>query len=874
MPEQTQFAEILRRLRLPLFLTRTGMLAERLARCFWPLWSLSLVVLALLMLGVQDASSVELVWGLGALILAAAIVFVVRGARRFRWPRRVEALKRLDASLKGSPLQALADAPAIGGADAGSAELWRAHQARMAERARQARPVEPDLKLATRDPFGLRYVALLLFMVALLFGSFLRVGSVRDMAPGGGAALASGPTWEGWIAPPPHTGLPVLYLADITGDILTAPQGSDVTLRLYGGDDLSVEESVSGRIGDLSPTDQAQDFTLAQDGRLAIDGPGGRAWDVRLTPDAVPDVSAVEPPRASARGEMTLPFEAEDDYGVTAGEAVITLALDRVDRRHGLALAPEPREALRIPLPMPIAGDRTAFRETLVEDFSKHPWANLPVTIELSVRDAADQTGQAEALTTDLAARRFFDPVAAALVEMRRDLLWNRDNARRVAQVLKAMTWRPEGLFRDETAYLRLRVLMRRIDALATFTTLDDDQLGEIAEALWDLALLLEDGDVDDARERMERAQDRLSEAMKRGASDAEIARLMQDLRDATQDYMRQLSRQQAEDAEGDPDQQPMDMENAMRMNQDDLQRMMDRIQELMEEGRMAEAQQALEELQQLMENMQVTQGGPGGPQSPGEQAMEELNETLREQQGLSDEAFRDLQEQFNPDGEQRGQSSQNQGRSGGAGQGQQHSGQQGNQQGEGQGQGRNSEQQGRGDGRARSGDREGGQGDDLARRQQELRQELERQRGSLPGAGTEPGARARQSLEDADRAMRGAEQALRDGDLAEAIDQQSRAMEALRQGMRDIGEAVAEQERQMRGQQGQAQNEAGGQRNDPLGRNSGSTGSTGNEAEMLQGEDVYRRAQDLLDEIRRRSGEGTRPDVERDYLKRLLDRF
>jgi hypothetical protein len=47
-----------------------------------------------------------------------------------------------------------------------------------------------------------------------------------------------------------------------------------------------------------------------------------------------------------------------------------------------------------------------------------------------------------------------------------------------------------------------------------------------------------------------------------------------------------------------------------------------------------------------------------------------------------------------------------------------------------------------------------------------------------------------------------------------------------------------------------------------------------GTQDSLLQGEDVYRRARELLDEIRRRAGEGERPDVELDYLERLLDRF
>jgi hypothetical protein len=47
-----------------------------------------------------------------------------------------------------------------------------------------------------------------------------------------------------------------------------------------------------------------------------------------------------------------------------------------------------------------------------------------------------------------------------------------------------------------------------------------------------------------------------------------------------------------------------------------------------------------------------------------------------------------------------------------------------------------------------------------------------------------------------------------------------------------------------------------------------------GTEEGLIQGDDVYRRAQDLLDEIRRRAGDGERPEIERNYLKRLLDRF
>ena len=858
----------MQRIRLPLVLTRIGMFAERAARAFWPLWTLLIAVLAALMLGLQDHASVETVWVAGVLVALAGLWFLVRGAMAFRWPSREDAFPRLDASLVGRPLTALRDAQVMGAEDGASARLWAAHQSRMATRAEAAQAVEPDLRVARFDPFGMRYVALTALCIALLFGSFWRVGSVAGMAPGS-AQAAAGPSWEGWVEPPAYTGLPVVYLNDIEAGPLRVAEGSRVTLRLYGEEGaIQVAEDVSGRVGDLpDPGTPSQDFTVARDGRVTIDGPGGRAWDFAVIPDQPPSVTLTGEAEANVDGRMTLPFTASDDYGVEGGEAVITLDLDRLDRRHGLALDPEARDPIVLPLPVPISGSRAEFEENLIDNFSEHPWANMPVTIDLHATDAAGQEGTTEGLEIRLAARRFFDPLAAAVIEMRRDLLWNRENGRRVAQVLKAVSWQPEGLFRKETHYLRLRTVMRRLDAMTKAGPLSAETRDEIAQALWDLALEIEEGDIDDAMERMRMAQEKLNEAMKNGASPQEIARLMQDLRDATQDYLRQLSRQAQREQEQDGTDQPQGQqpEGGMQMTQDDLQKMMDRIQELMEQGRMAEAQQALEELQQMMENMRVTQGQGGQGQSPGDQAMEGLSETLRNQQGLSDEAFRDLQEQYNP-GANSGQSQGNTGRNGGMGQGQSHEGRTG----EGQ-----QDQPGQGQGQP-GGQAQGGTNDDrsLAERQEELRRELDRQRGALPNLGGEAGDAARESLERADRAMRGAEDALRNDDYAGAIDRQSEAMEALREGMRNLGEAMAENQREMQGGQGEMQGNVGGERNDPLGRNAGSNGQLGNDRNMLQGEDVYRRARELLDEIRRRSGEGERPDVELDYLKRLMERF
>nr|WP_299947553.1 TIGR02302 family protein [uncultured Ruegeria sp.] len=828
------------------------MLAEQVMRAFWPFFSILMALLAALMLGLQDLVRIETVWvcaGIGSLAL---ITTAILGIRRFHVPTRAAALVRLDETLPGRPIQALMDDQAIGAMDADSVALWHAHQARMAERASKADPVKPDLRLASRDPYALRYAALLALVVAALFGSFWRIGSVADMTPGT-AQAGQGPTWEGWVEPPRYTGLPTLYLADQTDPTLTVPKGSRITLRFYGEIGAHSLTETTTPLGTEAATEPEQDFVAERSGELRIDGPAGRDWALDILADTKPQIEVVGSAESEAGGQMKLPFSAADDYGIVSGLARIELNLPAVNREFGLATEPEPREIITVELPMPITGDRTEFTEDLIEDFSQHPWAHLPVRITLMAADAADQETIAKPYLTELPARRFFDPLAAAVAEQRRDLLWSRENALRVAQLLRAVSHLPEDLFRSDTAYLRLRVILRRLETFDQFGALNLKQQEEIAQALWDLAVLIEDGTLADTLERMRRAQERLTEAMQNGASDEEIAELMQELREATQDYMQQLQRLAQEN--GDSQNQQGQNGETLQMTQDDLQRMMDRIQELMEQGRMAEAQQALEEFQQMMENMRVTQGQGEGGQSEGQQAMEGLAETLREQQGLSDQAFRDLQEQFNP-GAQAGESQGNEGQSGGQGRGQSH---------EGQG--------GRGQGQDQAGDGQQGQGGSLADRQQALRDELSRQEQGLPGGGTPEGDAAREALGRAGRAMDEAEGALRNDDLAEAIDRQSEAMEALREGMRSLGEAMAQNQQNQPGQGTEAGDMQANNR-DPLGRAPGSAGSISTDDNLLQGEDVYRRARELLDEIRRRTGEQDRPQIELEYLKRLLERF
>ena len=841
------------------------MVAERLARAFWPLWTVVFATIAPLIMDWQAVLPVEAVWALAVCAVGGFFVALWFGVRRFRWPSHVEAVARVDAALPGRPIATLSDQQAVGWSDPASAAVWRAHLAKMAERTRQARAVEPDLRLSAMDPYGLRYMALVLFTVALFFGSFWEMSDTDETKlDADGQALAIGPLWEGWIEPPAYTGRPSFYLADVPPGPVAVPQGSRATIRLYGAiGELAVLETVSGRTGEIPPaSDQQQVFDIVQEGLLEITGNGGAAWRITLVRDTPPTVALTSKMEVDALGQMSQPFLATDDYGVVSGTAGFALDLAQVDRTHGLAAEPDHREPILVDLPMPFTGDRREFEERLVDDFSQHPWANLPVTLKLGVRDAGGNETSTQPVEITLPGRRFFQPMAKAVIEQRRDFLWSGANISRVTDLLRAISARPEEVFTNRTTYLRLSFIIRRLDTLAERGTITKAEQDEIAKALWDLAVQLEDGTLADARERLRRAQERLSEAMRNGASDEEIAELMQELREATEDYLEMLA-QNAQPQDDQTDEPATAEQQSREITQDQIQALMDRIQELMEEGRMAEAQDLMQQLDQLLQNMQVTQGegGQGGPQSPGQQSMQDLSEALRDQQELSDDAFRELQEEFN--GSQQGQPGQGQSGERQPGQG-------------GDGQNAQPGENGQGEGGERS-ERSRDPADTLADRQRSLREELLRQQQALPGLTGEEAEAARRALDRAEGAMEEAEEALDGDQLAEAIDRQAEAMEALREGIRNLGQALAQNELDP-GQEGDgsaaSRSDVQPMSRDPLGRQLGMSGQYGSDENMLQGEDVYRRAEELLDEIRRRAAEQERPLIELDYLRRLLERF
>src|SRR5262249_52905762 len=126
-----------------------------------------------------------------------------------------------------------------------------------------------------------------------------------------------------------------------------------------------------------------------------------------------------------------------------------------------------------------------------------------------------------------------------------------------------------------------------------------------------------------------------------------------------------------------------------------------------------------------------------------------------------------------------------------------------------------------------------------------------------------------------AERAMRDATGALQRRQPGEAIGPQTEALDQLQQAAREFAQQM--QRRLGRGNpddtDGAATDSEQVER-DPLGRPMSNNGTLDRGDVKIPDQNTLQKAREILDELRRRAGERFRPEIELDYIERLLKRF
>lgn len=832
--------------------TRAAIMLER----FWPL-VLPLLVVVGLFLTVSWLGLFRLMPDTLRLALTACFVLVALAAlyplRFFRAPSAQEVDRRIERAnaLIHSPVSVQTDQ--LSGKRGLFAEaLWREHRRRMAARLVDLGSDLPRPRVPERDPWGLRALAALLLVTAFAFsfGPFggspddaFRAHAGRDVLP---------PRIDAWVTPPAYTGKPPIFLTNDANEntaVFTVPTGSEVALRVAGGtgeETLSYTDA-SGNSRDIAPKAPAsaaqpgeagatRQFAgkLEDDGTLSLKSGLSAldSWNFAVIPDKPPVIRFSGEPKHAVNGTLELNYEVEDDYGVASAKADFELADPQASDARPLYKAPE------MPLALPRRGAKGPAAKS-TRDLTEHAWAGARVKVTLKAADAAGQEASSETKTIVMPQRPFSNPLARAVVEQRRILALDANHKPRVLELLDAITLRPEDTIPELSHYLALMSARTRLKVAST-----DDQLRDVADYFWQIALGIEEGDLSAAEKRLAQAQEALKQALENGASDEEIDRLMKELREAMNEFLREF----AERAQQNPNLADQMPQPGQELRQSDLERMLDQIENLAKSGSRDKAQELLSQLQDMMNNLQAgrqQQRGQNGQQnSEMRQRMDELGNIMRRQQEMMNETFR-------MDQMQRGQRQRGQGQGQEGEPGEQQQGQQG-QPGE---QGGMSPQE---------------FADALKQLQEgqgQLRKDLEALMKGLEGLGIQPG----EGFGEAGEAMGEAEGALGQGEGERATGEQGRALEALRRGAQDMMNQMMQA---MQGDEGSGQ-EGGRQQSsdrDPLGRPRATTGPDFGDSVEVPDEIDVQRARQILEAIRKRLGNALSPELERNYLERLLD--
>ncbi|MDP6573198.1 MAG: DUF4175 family protein [Rhodospirillales bacterium] len=798
-------------------LARAALTWERLWPALWPAAAVAALFLAaalsdvLLLLAGWLHLLVLLAFGAA---LAAALWHGRRGWKPIDDARVRHRLER-DNALSHRPLTALGDRLAGGAEDPAARALWRVHLWRVASAARGLMVRAPAPGVPRRDPWGLRAAALLLLVIAAAAaGPDAGNRLTRALSPRL-AEAAGGPLGlDVWITPPTYTRLAPLFLdrGEVPVEPVPVAAGSAVLAQVSGLDEaprLSIGEAETD-FADLGSGTYRAEGTIEEGDRLTVTRNHREiaAWPLRVIADTPPAIAFAAPPAATGRAHLRLDYEASDDYGLAAADATI--------RRADGGAGPDGEVELRFDLPLAGSGLKEV-RGRVFRDLTAHPWAGLPVLVRLRAEDGRGHIGNSETVPIMLPERIFNHPVARAIAAQRKKLNDRSPGTRLgVIEALGDIADRPFHFNNDTVIYLALGVARRRL-----LYSSDPAARASVQKLLWDTAIRLEDGETVVSERQLKKAQDEVMRALRDGVADAELDRLMDELKQALDKYMsalaEQLSKQGAVDIPLTP---------SMRtIGRDDMRELIERARELAQTGAVEAARQMLAELQRILNNLRagVMPGQNNRKAAQGRRLMDGLRQLRQRQQELHDRTFRRSQNSADT-----------------------------------------LPRPGRRQGRPGAGLPEAADQEALRRTLGDLMLGFDEMLGGIP-----------QPFGKAERAMRDAAEELTSGRPGAALPSQAEALSQLRRGAEAAAESIVRSLGGLAGV-GQRPGQRGrGPGRDPFGRvPGGAHGAAADGPVKIPDQAETRRAREILRELHRRAGERQRPRLEHEYIDRLLRRF
>ncbi|HAT34967.1 MAG TPA: TIGR02302 family protein, partial [Rhodospirillaceae bacterium] len=808
-----------------------------------------------------------------ALLVSAVLWALWRGFRYFPLPSGVGVERRLeaDSGLAHRPLEAIRDRQMAGDEDTTGQVLWRMHQSQMSQAASNLRLRWPHPGLFKRDPWAMRFALVLAIGISAVFAEgdiaerFKR--SIKPNFDSGNASLVAAA--DAWITPPDYTRHPPVFLTSggseggpLAVRSAKVPKGSKLTAQVTGGEgeaELLIDGEPRKFKRNSDGTAQII-FDLRQPNEIAIRQSGSilARWSIDIIPDQPPSVEFIRDPVKSKRDALRFHIGAKDDYGVTK----VIASIQRKDYYAGVLKenkaktgesAPKSKfKPLEIELPLP--GDNARdFVTTVYRDLTAHRWAGLPVDVTLIATDALGQKGRSKTVQTVLPERRFNNPAAQTIVKERKRFVDAPSTyGPRAGVMLDNLSWHYDQFNGDLVTFLGLSIAGRR---LMHYDQSENVQTME--KLLWEIALRIEDGRLSLSERAMRKAQDALLDALNQNASDAEIERLLNEYQRTLSDYFDRLAESIKEMDKETSEALGLGMKSQMLRRQD-LMRMLKDIRRFVQSGQRQKARDMLAQLQELMENMRIKRFAKQTEATRRAiRTVNDLKRLVKGQQELLDKTYRVARDRnqitvkkqrtipfqgfvpFRPENDE-----------GWDKHGKQKSGKK--------------------SGKTRS-----------LKEEVDQQESLRGQLGDIMRRVSELNVPIPDEMGSAEKLMRQSSKHLKQGDAGKSVTDQGDVIKALQKSLKSTMSNLAKNAGEDPFDMDEDWLQGTQSRNDPFGRppdgknrsGSGNAQNLGEDVEIPGIQDIHD-AKQIRDELRRRAGEYERPELEREYYRRLLKRF
>ncbi|MBS1103089.1 DUF4175 family protein [Gluconobacter sp. Dm-62] len=408
-------------------------------------------------------------------VFGTALWLTISGLRRVAPVSIPVADRRIerDSELAYQPLLSLTDRPAYVGNGEQSA-IWSRHVERVTASLGTLRVGLPHPETSLHERLALIAVPLAIAIAALLGGTHSPSRLHAGLIPGVDDDSVPLPTLQAWIDRPPYAPGAPIFLSATGRNTLNVPQGAILNATITGAHGKPGFSGLATIAENRLDTESWNSHgTLQQSGTVSITVRGRTlgSWRVTVEPDLPPTVTWDGKPGPQQDDWRTgLPWHVHQTYGVASLEAEINLP--------GLTRG----RILRVPIPLD--GQPKDAKGVATPDLSSDPFAGMDVEGRLHAKSASGRESRSDIVRFQIGARKFTDPLARALVALRRRLMLGQQRASQAAAELSLLTQTTEE--RSILAALGLEIASLQKDA-------PEGSADRVPGDLWALALYLDD---------------------------------------------------------------------------------------------------------------------------------------------------------------------------------------------------------------------------------------------------------------------------------------------------------------------------------------------------------------------------------------------